>query len=189
MQATTCFHDGVPNPILQETDFVFHDSVTLHATNGVFHPNSDGGNATIGLLLRGCEFSSRGFFLGLDDRHVLQVEPLEAFILIQATAGWQGIACQLGHALIRGFPFTGVAQETYVTGLLDHEEVFERVTLLLAAVIFLLLFGIGRAVDRTFSTIMPKRGVVDLPSVVRVLNIAAHSAAVRAGSRSWSAKA
>ena len=125
----------------------------------------------------------------MDDRDVRQEKSLEAFILIQATAGWQGIAGQLSNALIRGFPFTGVAQEAYVTSLVDHEEVFERVTLLLAAVIFLLLFGIARAVDRTFSTIMPKRGVVDLPSVVRVLNIAANSAAVRAGSKSWSAKA
>ena len=49
-----------------------------------------------------------------------------------------------------------MTQEAHVTGLMNHEEVFERVTLLLAAVIFLLLFGIGRAVDRTFSPIMPK---------------------------------
>ena len=76
-----------------------------------------------------------------------------------------------------------------MTGFSDHEEVFERVTLLLAAVIFLLLFGIGRAVDRTFSAIMPKRGVVDLPSVACGLNIAANSATVRAGSNSRSAKA
>src|SRR2546430_8962824 len=55
---TTLFR-SVPNPILQETDFVFHDSVTLHATNGVFNPNSDGGNATIGLLLRRGQFPSR----------------------------------------------------------------------------------------------------------------------------------
>ena len=82
-----------------------------------------------------------------------------------------------------------MTQEAHVTGLVDHEEIFERVTLLLAAVIFLLLFGIGRAVDWTFGPIMPKRGGVDLPSVVHVLNIAVNSAAVRAGSRSWSAKA
>jgi hypothetical protein len=44
-------------------------------------------------------------------------------------------------------------------------------------------------VDRTFSAIMPTRGVVELPSAVRVSNIAAHSAVVRAGSRSWSATA
>ena len=189
MQATTRFHDGIPNPILQEADFVFHNSVTLHATNRVFNPHSDGGNSTIGRLLRRSQFPSRWCFLGLDDRDARQEKSLEAFILIQATTRWQGIACQLCHALIRGFPFTGVAQEAHVTGLVDHEEVFERVTLLLAAVIFLLLFGIGRAVDRTFSAIMPTRGVVDLPSVACVLNIGANSAAVRAGSSSWSAKA
>ena len=135
MQPTTRFHDGVPNPILQETDFVFHDSVTFHATNRVFNPHSDEGNATIGRLLRRGQFPSRGRFLGLEDGNAWQEKPLEALILIQVTAGWQRIACQFGNALISGFPFIGMAQETHVTGLLDHEEVFERVTLLLTAVI------------------------------------------------------
>jgi hypothetical protein len=40
-----------------------------------------------------------GVFLGLDDRDVLQVEPLEALILIQTAASWQGIASQLRQAL------------------------------------------------------------------------------------------
>src|ERR671922_2750932 len=189
MQATTCFHDSIPEPVLQEADCLLNDPVTLHPTDGVFNADSDGGNATIRGFLRGCQFSSRGFFLGLDDRDVLQVKPLEALILIQTATNWQGIASQLGQALIRGFAFRGVTQEAHVTRLSDHQEVFERVTLLLAAVIFFLLFGIGRAVDRTFSAIMPKRGVVELPSAVCVANIAANSSAVRAGSSSWLAKA
>jgi DNA-binding FadR family transcriptional regulator len=41
MQATTCFHDGVPNSILQEADFVFHDSLAFHSTNGMFDPDAD----------------------------------------------------------------------------------------------------------------------------------------------------
>ena len=125
-----------------------------------------------------------GVFLGWTIVTSWQEESLEALILIQTTAGWQGIARQLCQALIRGFAFIGVAQEAHVTGLIDHEEVFERVAFLLATVIFLLLFGIFRAVDRTFGPIMPKRGVVDLPSVACVLNIAANSSAVRAGSSS-----
>jgi hypothetical protein len=188
MQATTCFHDGVPYPVLQQADFVLHDPVAFHPTNSVFNADSDGGNTTIRRLLRRREFSSKRLFLGLDDRDVMQAESLEALILIQTAARWQGIPSQLCHALIRGFAFIGVAQKTHVTRLSDHEEVFERVALLLATVIFLLLFGIGRAVDRTFGTIMPKRGVGDLPSVACGLNIAANSAAVRAGSSSWSAK-
>ena len=75
MQATTCFHDGVPNPILQEADFVLHDPVAFHPTNGVFNPDSDGRNPTIRRFLRGREFSSRRFFLGLDDRESFRKNP------------------------------------------------------------------------------------------------------------------
>ena len=135
----------------------------------------------MGGFLRRREFTPTGFFLGLDNGDPSQDEPLEAPILIQAAARWQGIASELCQALIRGFAFIGVAQEADVTDLIDHEEVFERVTFLLAAIIFLLLFGIGWAVDRTFGTIMPKRGVVECLSVS---NLAANSAAVRAGSSS-----
>jgi hypothetical protein len=184
MQATTCFHDGIPYPVLQKTDFVLHDSVTFHSTNGVFNSDSDGGNTTIHCSLRGREFSSRRFSLGLDDRDVLQAEPLEALILIQTAARWQAIPSQLGQTLIRGFAFIGVAQEAHVTGFVDHQEVFERMTRLFATVIVLLLFGIGRAMDRPLSAIMPNRGGVEPPSVECFPNIAANSAAVRAGSSS-----
>jgi hypothetical protein len=184
MQGTTCFHDGVPNPILQEADFIFHDPVAFHPANGMFDPDTDGRDPTIRRFLRGCELPSTRGFLGLEDRDPMLEESLEALILIQTAARWQGIARQLRQALLRRFAFTGVAQEANVTRLIDHEEVVERVTLLLATVILLLLFGIFRAVARTFGAIMPKRGVVDLPSVACVSNIAANSAAVRAGSSS-----
>src|SRR2546422_927143 len=82
--------------------------------------NTGGGNTTIGCLLRRGEFRSTRGFLGLEDGNARQVKSLEALILIQATAGWQGIACQLCHALIRGLPFTSIAQEAHVTGLVDH---------------------------------------------------------------------
>jgi GNAT superfamily N-acetyltransferase len=184
MQATTCFHNGVPNPVLQEADFVFHDSIAFHPANGMFDADADGRDPTIGRFFRGREVPSTRCFLGLEDRDPILEESLEALLLIQTAARWQGIARQLRQALIRRFAFTSVAQEANVTRLSDHEEVFERVALLLATVILLLLFGICRAVDRTFGAIMPKRGVVDLPSVACVSNIAANSAAVRAGSSS-----
>jgi hypothetical protein len=120
MQATTGFHDGVPNPILQEADFVLHDPVVFYPTNDVFNPDSDGGNTTIRRFLRGREFSSRRFFLGLDDRDVMPAASLAALILIQTVARRQGIPSQLCQALIRGFPFIGVAQEANVTRLSDH---------------------------------------------------------------------
>ena len=189
MQATTCFHDGVTYPVLEKTDFVFDDPVAFYPTNGVFNPDSDRGNTTIRGFLRRWEFSPRRCFLGLDNGDVLQAESLEPLILIQTAARRQRIPSQFCHALIRGFACIRVTQEAHVTGLSDHEEVCARVTLFLAAVVFLWLFRIGRTVDRTFSAIMPKRGVVDRPSSACVLNSAANSAAVRAGSSSWSAKA
>ena len=189
MQPTTRFHYGITNAILQETDFVFHNPIAFHPTNGVFNADSDGGNTTVGRFLRWSELPAMRCFLRLDDRDARQEKSLEALLLIQATAGWQGIACQLCNALIRGLSFTGVAQEAHVTGLVDHEEVFERVTLLLATVIFLLVLGICRAVDGSFGTIMKKRAVVGPASVRFAASSVAKSSAVRAGSNSWCASA
>jgi hypothetical protein len=100
MQATTGFHDAIPQPVLQETDFVLHDPVAFHSTNNVFNADSNGGNTPIHLLLRGREFSSGRVFLGLNNRDVLQAEALEALILLQTTARWQGIARFLCQTLL-----------------------------------------------------------------------------------------
>jgi hypothetical protein len=71
-----------------------------------------------------------------------------------------------------------------VTRLSDHDEIFERVTLLLATVILLLFLGIMWALNRAFGPIVPKRGAVEEPSVGCVASIAAKASAVRAGSSS-----
>jgi hypothetical protein len=184
MQSTTRFHNGIANPLLQEADSVFHDSAAFHPTNGVFNPNSDRGDTTIGCLLRRGEFPSTRGFLGLEDCNARQVKSLEALILIQATAGGQGIACQLCHALIRGLPFTSIAQEAHVTGLVDYKEVFERVVFLLPTVILLLLLRVFRTLDGSFGPVMKKRDEGTEASVGGVVSIAAKSSAVRAGSSS-----
>ena len=82
-----------------------------------------------------------------------------------------------------------MTQEANVARLMDHDEVFERVALLLATVILLLVLGILRAVDRSLSTIMPKRGDVGPSFDCLVVRRMASSSAVRAGSRSWCANA
>lgn len=158
MQATTGFHDGIPKAILQEADGVLHHPVAFHPTNGVLNADADGGHTTIRGFLRRGEVPAPRCFLGLHDGDVLKRESLAALILIQTTARWQGIARQLRQALLRRLAFTGVAQAVNMTGLIDHEAVVERVPLLLATVIFLWRFGIGRAVDGPFSPIMPTRG-------------------------------
>jgi hypothetical protein len=181
MQATACFHDGIPHPILQKADFILHDPVAFHPTNGGFNPHAGRGNSTIGRCLRRGQFPARWGVLGLEARDVRQANPLKALLVIQATAGWQRIAGQFGNSLISGFSFIGMAQAAHLTGLRDHEAVCARVTRLLATGVVLVRFGIDRALNRTFGPIMPTRGgVARLP----VSNLAANSAAVRAGSSS-----
>jgi hypothetical protein len=99
-----------------------------------------------------------GFFLGLHDRQPLTRISLEAHILIEITPRGEGITFQFREAFIIGLPFIRGTQETNLTGRIDYQEVFDRVALLLAAVEFLLVLGIGGAMDWSLSTIMPKRG-------------------------------
>ena len=157
MQPTTRFHHGLTNAIRQEADFVFHQPVAFHPTNGVLTTHSDGGNTTSGRFLRRGELSSTRCFLRLEDRDAMQEKSLEALILIQATARWQSIACQLCQALIRGFPFIGVAQEAHVTGLVDHEAVCARGACVLPTVILLLLPRVFRTLEWSFGPLMKKR--------------------------------
>ena len=189
MKPTTCLHDGIANAILQETYLILYHPIAFHTANDVFNADSDRRDRTISRFLQWSEFTPTRFFLRLDDGDTIEDKPLEAHILVKATAVRQGMALQIRQAFIIRLPFIRGTQEADVTGLIDHEEVLDRVALLLAAVVFLLVLGIGGAVDRSLSAVMPKRGVVDLPSVACVLNIAANSVAVRAGSSSWSAKA
>ena len=126
---------------------------------------------------------------GLIEMNSIAGIALEPHVLIETTALWEGIAFQLSQAFIIRLPFIGGTQETNMTSLLDHEEVFDRMALLLAAVVVLLVLWIGGAVDRSLRTIMPKRGDVGMPFARSVVSKAAKSSAVRAGSSSWCAKA
>jgi len=187
MESTTRFHDGIANSVLQEAYLVFHHTIAFHTANGVFDTDSDRGDRTIGRFLRWGEFPTRGSFLGLEDRDPIASIALEPHILIETTATWEGIAFQISQAFIMRLPFIGGTQEAHVTGLIDHEEVFDRVALLLATVVFLLVLWIGWAMDRSLSAIMPKRGDVGATFVGSPASSTAKSSAVRAGRSSWCA--
>jgi hypothetical protein len=137
---------------------VFHQPLAFHSTTGVFNADAEGGHTPLGRLRRRRALPSTRGVLRLDNREARQEPSLQALLLRQAPAGWPGIACQLGPALSRGVPCPGGAQAAHVPGLVDHEEVVERVPRLLATVICLWRFGLGRAVDRTFGPSMPHRG-------------------------------
>jgi hypothetical protein len=158
MQATTCLHDGVANAILQKTYLVFDNPSAFHSANGVFNTDADRRNCTIGRFRWWGEFTATRFFLRLDDGDAVEDKTLEAPILVEATARGQGIARQFSQNFILCLPFIRGTQEADVTALIDYEEVLDRVALLLAAVVLLLVLGIGGAMDRSLRAIMPKRG-------------------------------
>ena len=108
MQATTRFHDGVPNPVLQEADGVLHDSVAFDPANGMFYPDADARDPTIGGFFRWREFPATRFFLGLENRDPFQDKSLEAPILIETTPRRKRIAGQLRETLLMRFAFIGV---------------------------------------------------------------------------------
>jgi hypothetical protein len=189
MQSTTCLHDGVAQAILQEAYLVFDNPIAFHPANGVFNTDADRRDHTIGRLRRWGKFTAPRFFLRLDDRDTAEEKALEAHILVEATAVWQGIALQFSQGFIRRLPCIRGTQEAHVTGLIDHEEVLDGVALLLATVVVLLVLGIGGAVDWALSAIMPKRGSPSATFVRSAASSTANSSAVRAGRSAWWANA
>jgi hypothetical protein len=181
MQSTTRLHDGVADAVLQEAYLVFHHPIAFYPTNRVFDTDSDGRDQVILRFLRWGEFTPAGLFLRLNDRDLLKHKALEAHVLIEVTPAWEGITSQLREAFVMFLPFHGVTQEADVTGLIDDQQVFDRVTLLLAAVVVLLVLWLDRAMDRSLSAIMPKRGGIGTLSVRFAASITANSAALRAG--------
>ena len=187
MQATTRFHDGITNPILQEADFVFHNSVAFHPTNGVFNADADGRDPTIGRFLRRGEFPPTGFFLGWTIVIPAGQIPESPYL---DTGN-----CRVARYSLPARPCTDqrpclhrCTQEAHMTGLMNHEEVLSvwhsscRCNTLAAPPGFSGA-GSGRSVPSC------KKGGWGA-AVGRASSASRQtSSAVRAGSSSWSAKA
>jgi hypothetical protein len=184
MQSTTCFQDGVANTVLQEAYLVFHHAIAFYSTTRVCDTLADGRNGTIGRLFQGGEFTAPWFFLRLENRDPIASLPLAPHLLIETTAVGEGIALQIGQVFVVCLPCIGGTQKAHMPSLIDHEEVFARMTLLLAAGVVLLVLGIGWAVDRSLRTSMPHRGAKGTSSVRLAASIIAHSSAWQAGSSS-----
>ena len=163
---------------------VVHHPVTFHPANGVCPTDLEGGHATLGGGLGRGEVPPTWLLFGVDHRDVGQDQSLAAQVLIAITSGRPARARQLSQGVIVGLACIGRTQAAHLAGFIDHQEVFDRRAFLLAAVVFLLGFWIGWAVDRPRRTILPNRGESGPSWVGLLVRRVAHSAAVRAGSRS-----
>jgi hypothetical protein len=83
MQATTRFHEGITNPVLQEADCVLHPPRTFDPTTGVLNANSNRRDATLDRLFKWAEFTPTRLFLGLDHGDPGQTDSWESPILLE----------------------------------------------------------------------------------------------------------
>jgi hypothetical protein len=181
MQSTRRLHDGIASAVLHDAYLVFHNPVSFYSNNCVFDTHADGRDHAILRFLRWGEFTPRWLVLRLNDRDLVQHKALESLIVIEVTPAWEAITRQLRQAFVLFLAFNGVTQAADVTGLLDDQQVVDRVALLLAAVVVLLVFGIDWAMDRSLSAIMPTRRGFGTPSVRVAASITVTSSAFRAG--------
>ncbi len=77
----------------------------------------------------------------------MESKALAAYVLVEAAAVGQGIACQSGAALIRHLACIRGTHEANLTGRMDHEQVFDWVARLLATIVVLWFLWICGPVD------------------------------------------
>jgi hypothetical protein len=128
--------------------------------------------------------------LGLEDRHSRQREALKATILPKHTSFWQTILGFIGNPFIMHSSCIRGAQEEDSPTRIYQQHILDRMVFLLATVVDFLLIGIFRSCYRPFRSIVAKKGGASGSSCsVSVCKWAASSAALRAGSKRWLAKA
>ena len=142
-----------------QTQLVLHDPATLDATDRMLDPHSNAIDATIFFLLVSCQLSSTRLFLWLYDHNAINVKALKAPILIQRASWWQLIGFTISCPFIMTRSFPGVAQTPYSTILIDNDDIFDRMTFLLAAIIPFLFFWITWSIYRPLCSVMNKKGV------------------------------
>lgn len=172
------------------TDDIVDYPVHFHTANTMLDHHPDVRDpAIIGFLVIG-QSAFRWLLLGLEDDHTRQRETLKPSILPQHTSVRQVIVCFIGNPLIMGFAFIRGAQEPNAPIRIHQQHILDRMVFLLTTVVDLLFFGIFRSRYWSFGSIVAKKGAASgSENAVSACSWAANCAAVRAGSKSWLAKA
>src|SRR5207249_474804 len=162
----------------------------LDTTNTVFHQHADMRYpAIVGFLFVG-QRSFGWLLLGLQDDYARQRETLKPTILSQNAPLRQLILRFIRNPFIMRFPFIRGAQEPDGPVCIHNHHVFDGMVFFLATVVDFLFIGISRPRYRSLCAIMAKKGGASgSTSAVSACNWAVNSAAVRAGSKRWLAKA
>lgn len=127
--------------------------------------------------------------MGLLDVHAGDRKTLKAQVLIQDTVWWKRIPFLVGQTLIVPAPLIRSAEKANLAIGSNQDEVFERVAVLLAALVEGLFVGITGSVDRALGPIVEKRDGASGVHCAAVSCGMSDSPAVRWGKCPLSAKA
>jgi hypothetical protein len=160
MQRTADFHDQVSNTRLPQAVGVVDDATTLDTAVDVLDAHTTARDASIGSFLGAREGAASRLPGRHDDLDLIERKRQEAQILEQPTARRQGVRGGIRNAFIVGTTRIGLTQKENREDGIDQQDVFDRVTLFLAAITARLLSRILGALDAPFGPIMAKRGEV-----------------------------
>ncbi len=138
---------------------VFDDAIALHTANHVFNMHTDATNPAIFFLFFVRKFAPTWLFLRLEDPDAFRSESLKACVLPQCTSFGKLICFTINDVFIMSFPFPGGTQTSNATEAISHQNILDRVLLLLSAIIQLLFIWVTWPIYRSFCSIMEKKGV------------------------------
>jgi hypothetical protein len=172
------------------SDDIVDNPIDLHTANTMLNQHPDMRDPSVVCFFLVGQAAIAWLLLRLQDDHAWQGEALKPTILPQYAAFWQLVLSFVGNPLIVCLPCIGRAQKPDPSRRIDEQHILDRMVFLLATVVDFLLITIFRPSYRSFGTIVAKKGGASGSSCApSACNWAANSAAVRAGSKSWLAKA
>ncbi len=164
------------------TDDIVNNTIAFHTSDTMLDMHADSRYAFVFRFFFGGQGAFWGFLLWLYDCYSWQGKALECTILCQLAAFRQLILRFVRNPFVMRFAFIGGTQKADIAELIDHQDIFDRVILLFAAVVDGLFLVVQGSCYRPFGAILIKRGAASSSSTAAIWMWAANSAAVRAGS-------
>jgi hypothetical protein len=142
VQATSYHHHQIAHPVTPVAQLVLDHPTPLHTAHRVLNAHLLTRNAPVGFFLLLRQSSASRLLAWLRNHHALDRKALKAHILVEHASCWKHVDFIIHQRLVMPFSCICRTQEADLAGLVDQQNVLDRVTLLLAAVILLLFVRI-----------------------------------------------
>lgn len=169
MQPAGDRHHQVAEGHLPVAQLLLDDPTALDTTHRVLDAHLLARYPTILFFLLWCQLSTTWLLGWLLDHDRLRCEALKSHVLIQHASRWKTVDFFIHKRFVMPFSSIRLTQEADLAAVIDHQNVLDRMALLLATVILGLFFCVSWALDRAFGAIVIKKG---MPSSSEVSSLA-----------------